>query len=55
MFKKIIVSAVNHGGAFVYAYSKITSIKSDDEYVHISNGTYTWQFKITTIVSIVII
>lgn len=55
MFEKVIVSSVSDGKAVVYSYRNISKIYTHGAYIHISNGTYAWQFKITTIVSIVII
>lgn len=55
MFEIVIVSAVQHGKALVYSYRNISEIKSDSEYIYISNGTYSWRYKIDDIVSIVII
>ena len=55
MFEKVIISAVQHGKALVYSYRNISEIKSDSEYIYISNGTYSWRYKIGDIVSIVII
>lgn len=55
MFEKVIVSEVIHGKATVNTYRNITKIYTADEYIHISNGLYTWQFRIDSIVSIVII
>ena len=55
MFEKVIVSLVQHGKALVYTYRNITKIYTDGEYIHISDGLYTWRFKIDSIVSIVII
>lgn len=55
MFEKIIVSLVNYGKPAVHTYRNITKIYSDNGYMLISNGTYTWQFKIDRIVSIVIV
>ena len=55
MFEKVIVSVVNHGKATVYTYRNISKIYTDGEYVYISEGVYTWQFTIDSVVSIVII
>lgn len=55
MFEKVIVSVVNHGKALVYTYYNISKIYSEGEHILISDGLYTWRFKIDSIVSIVII
>ena len=55
MFEKVIVSVVNHGKALVYTYFNISKIYTDGEYIRISEGVYTWQFRIDNVVSIVII
>ena len=55
MFEKVIVSEVIHGKAIVNTYRNITKIYTADEYIHITDGLYTWQFRIDSIVSIVII
>ena len=55
MFEKVIVSTVNHGKAIVHTYRNISKIYTDGEYIHISDDVYTWQFRIDSIVSIVII
>lgn len=55
MFERVIVSTLNHGKDTVYKYYNISKIYTDGEYILISDGLYTWQFKIDTIVSIVII
>ena len=54
MFEKVIVSEVIHGKATVNTYRNISKIYSEGEHIHISNGLYTWRFRIDTIVSIVI-
>ena len=55
MFEKVIVSEVIFGKAAVNTYRNITKIYTEDEYIHISNGLYTWQFTFDSVVSIVII
>lgn len=55
MFEKVIVSEVIHGKATVHTYRNISKIYTEGEYIHISDGIYTWQFRIDRIVSIVII
>ena len=55
MFEKVIVSTVNHGKATVNTYRNISKIYTDGEHIHISDGVYTWQFRIDSIVSIIII
>ena len=55
MFEKVIVSVVNHGKSTVNTYRNITKIYTDGEYVYILESVYTWQFRIDSIVSIVII
>ena len=55
MFEKAIVSTINHGKAVVNTYCNISKIYTGGEYIHISDGIYTWQFRIDSIVSIVII
>ena len=55
MFEKVIVSLVNHGKSIVNTYRNISKIYTEGEYIHISDGVYTWQFIINSIVSIVII
>ena len=55
MFEKVIVSEVIHGKAVVHTYRNISKIYTEGEYIHISDGVYTWQFRIDSIVSIVII
>ena len=55
MFERVIVSTVNHGKAIVYTYHNISKIYTDGQHIHISDGVYSWQFKISNIVSIVII
>ena len=55
MFEKVIVSTVDHGKATVNTYRNISKIYTEDEYILISDGVYTWQFRIDRIVSIVII
>ena len=55
MFEKVIVSVVQHGKATVHTYRNISKIYSEGEHILISDGTYTWQFRIDSIVSIIII
>ena len=55
MFEKVIVSEVIHGKATVNTYRNISKIYSEGEHIFISDGLYTWRFKIDSIVSIVII
>ena len=55
MFEKVIVSEVIHGKAAVNTYRNISKIYTEGEHILISNGLYTWQFTIDSIVSIVII
>ena len=55
MFEKAIVSTINHGKAVINTYCNISKIYTEGEYIHISDGIYTWQFRIDSIVSIVII
>ena len=55
MFEKVIVSGVNHGKSSVNTYRNISKIYIEGEYILISDGIYTWRFKIDSIVSIVII
>ena len=55
MFEKVIVSTVNHGKAIVHTYRNISKIYTEGDYIHISDGTYTWKFRIDSIVSLVII
>lgn len=55
MFEKVIVSEVIFGKSAVNTYRNISKIYTDGEYMYISNGVYTWQFRIDSIVSIVII
>ena len=55
MFEKVIVSEVIFGKSSVRTYRNITKIYTEGEYILISDGTYTWQFRIDRIVSIVII
>lgn len=55
MFEKVIVSVVNYGKPAVHTYRNISKIYTDSGYIRISNGTYSWEFKIDRIVSIVII
>lgn len=55
MFEKVIVSEVIHGKANVNTYRNISKIYSEGEHILISDGLYTWRFKIDSIVSIVII
>ena len=55
MFEKVIVSEVILGKATVNTYRNITKIYSEGEHILISDGLYTWQFRIDNIVSIVII
>ena len=55
MFEKVIISCVNYGKAAVHTYRNISKIYSKDGNILISDGVYTWEFKIDRIVSIVII
>ena len=55
MFEKVIVSTVNHGKATVNTYRNITKIYTEGERILISDGLYTWQFRIDSVVSIVFI
>ena len=55
MFEKVIVSEVIHGKATVNTFRNISKIYTDGEHIHISDGIYTWQFRIDSVVSIVII
>lgn len=55
MFEKVIVSCVNYDKAVVHTYRNISKIYSKDGYILISDGVYTWEFKVYRIVSIVII
>ena len=55
MFEKVIVSTVNHGKATVYTYRNISKIYTEGEYILISDGLYTWRFRIDSVISIVII
>jgi len=56
MFEKVIVSTVNHGKATtINTYRNISKIYTEGEHILISDGLYTWRFKIDSIVSIVII
>ena len=55
MYEKVIVSEVNHGKATVNTYRNISKIYTEGEYIRISDGIYTWRFRIDSVVSIVII
>ena len=55
MFEKVIVSEVIHGKATVNTYRNISKIYTEGVNILISDGLYTWRFKIDSIVSIVII
>ena len=55
MFEKVIVSELIHGKAAINTYCHISEIYTDEEYIRISDGLYTWEFRIDRIVSIVII
>ena len=53
--EKVIVSTVNHGKATVNTYRNISKIYTEGEYILISDEIYTWEFRIDSIASIVII
>ena len=55
MFEKVIVSTVNHGKATVNTYRNISKIYTEGEHILISDGLYTKQFRIDSIISLVII
>ena len=55
MFEKVIVSKVIHGKATVNTYRNICKIYSEGEHILISDGLYTWRFRIDSVVSIIII
>ena len=55
MFEKVIVTEVNHGRALVRTYRNISKIYTEGEHIFISDGLYTRQFRIGSVVSIVFI
>lgn len=55
MFSKVIVSEVIHGKSHVTSYRAICKISTDDGKIKLSDGIYTWEFKIANIVSLVIV
>lgn len=55
MFEKVIVSTVNEGKSVIGTFHNVSKIYTDGKHIHISEGVYTWQFPIDSVVSIVII
>ena len=55
MFEKVIVSEVIFGKSTVNTYRNISKVYTEGEHILISNGLYTWRFRIDSVVSIVFI
>lgn len=55
MFSKVVVAEVIHGKSHVSSYLKISEISMHDGKLEISDGIYTWIFKVANIVSLVIV
>ena len=55
MFCKVIVSEIIHGKSHVSTYLRISKISMNDGKLEISDGIYTWVFKVEEIVSLVIV